>query len=613
MITPPRASHLRTATVAVLMLSLPLHPVIRPVRAETSAVAQQWLPWLEAGGYYGNARTRGETALWLPFWQSQQSVVFADLRGKLFEAGAQEGNFALGMRTMHGPFNFGGWAGYDTRHSEYQNRFNQIAGGFEALSDDFDFRLNYYIPINRTEEIGRHTQTDVTSLASSQIQFDETSASVLDTVTTTTRTTTRIMREHALFGIDAEVGVRLPLQTALPAFGLDAGLLAGLDMRLYAGGFYFDSKDIDTPLAGPRLRLEMRLEDIVPSMPGSALTAEAEYQYDRIRDNQFEAGLRLRIPLGGSTHSPRHKRQTLQSRRMMAGLERDTDIVHQARASTSAVTTNAVTTSRERVVDAHTGRPFGRISVVDSKTDLGSAIKSAGPNGIVIASGSAGAFNATGISLLPGQTLIGGGSIISLKSARSGRLFQFSAPGLRPTLHGTGKAPVLVVSSDSKVSGIDIVGAGQEAGATNAAIMTAGKHTSGFSITDVDISRTGGSGIVVHSYASNYLIDNVRLRDITGGAGISIENENKGFTISNSSFSGITLTSGDAIHMSRANVGILTNNHFRSGIADHVLRMRDANRLTGVGNINASGRPLCQQFGGGNIVDVTFNGLTGCR
>ncbi len=78
---PHRRSHFRTASIAVLLLTLPCHPLARPVRAETSAVAQKWLPWIEAGGYYGNERTRGETALWLPFWQSQQSVVFADLRG----------------------------------------------------------------------------------------------------------------------------------------------------------------------------------------------------------------------------------------------------------------------------------------------------------------------------------------------------------------------------------------------------------------------------------------------------------------------------------------------------------------------------------------------------
>jgi hypothetical protein len=44
-------------------------------------------------------------------------------------------------------FNFGAWIGGAVRKTEISNTFYQLAGGFEALSENIDGRLNWYGPI----------------------------------------------------------------------------------------------------------------------------------------------------------------------------------------------------------------------------------------------------------------------------------------------------------------------------------------------------------------------------------------------------------------------------------------------------------------------------------
>jgi len=44
-------------------------------------------------------------------------------------------------------FNLGIWLGGDVRNSELVNTFDQLSGGIEALSADFDARVNIYGPI----------------------------------------------------------------------------------------------------------------------------------------------------------------------------------------------------------------------------------------------------------------------------------------------------------------------------------------------------------------------------------------------------------------------------------------------------------------------------------
>ncbi len=228
---------------------------------EAGEQPQKWGTWLDGGAFYNNKdEARGESTLWVPFMQSPTSVFFGEARGKLFEESQQEGNFALGFRHMYGDgWNLGLWGGYDIRSTESGSTFHQVAGGLEALSKNWDFRINGYVPLNDSNDLGSYsfsTGGAPTILLSG--------SSILMQTGINSVTSTQV--EYAMGGIDAEVGMRLPVE----ALKLDPDKL---DLRVYAGGFYFDNDEADKAIVGPKLRAELRFNDVIAAAPGSAAHA----------------------------------------------------------------------------------------------------------------------------------------------------------------------------------------------------------------------------------------------------------------------------------------------------------------------------------------------------
>ena len=617
------------ATGSVLTLAgalvLPLHRGMPAALADTRRGDGPWQPWAEFGGYWGNVRSRGELVVWAPIIQDTQSLFFVDVRGKLFEAGAEEGNLAFGFREMLDGSNIGVWGGIDVRRSVYENTFTQAAGGLEWLSRPFDVRLNGYLPINRSELVSETVSNSATATSSTALEHSGGSVTVRETVTTTNNQEITTLKEFGFWGFDGEIGFRLPIEQLWTDAYERETIAETFDLRLYAGGYYFDNDDVREPMFGPRLRLVARWHEIMPQVRGSLLTAEAELQHDDIRSTQFEAGLRLRIPLSPAARAVHvdtarwravpsaNGRRDYLRRRMTDGLERDTDIVRRAKANSRKVQTIEVATNEEAVVDTASGAQIRSVTVVDARSDLGDELGRAGENAIVVADGSRGAFVNDAVKLGTGQQLIGGGSKISLAGAASGRVYAFAAPGLRPTIAQTDNAPVIVIASGARIAGVDVRGGGAQAGSANVGIETAGKSTAAFSISDVSVTSTGGHGFRIHSYASDYAIVDSRVSDVAGGNGIDIENDNRDFRIANTTISDIWLTSGDAIHLSRMNSGTLEGVTFGANIADHALRLRDNNTISGHATVVTTGQRLCQQFGGANVVTVTFGTVNGCE
>ncbi|MEO1281863.1 MAG: inverse autotransporter beta domain-containing protein [Pseudomonadota bacterium] len=618
----------RLPSIAVAMVAA-CFPTLARAENEPPATSDNvynWVPWLEMGAYSGNVRARGEAALWAPLLQTDDALVFTDIRLKAFEEDAREGNFALGYRQMFNGYNLGFWAGFDTRESQLGARFNQISGGVELLSHNFDFRANGYVPLNKSEIVGGSSTTTYNSVINSEVAIEDGLISIFNTETIEATTTTSELREYAMYGVDAEIGFRLPLELAAPKLGFDPAYLNNADVRVYAGGYYFDSPDVQHEILGTKLRLEVRYEDIFESLPGSRLTAEAEYQYDDVRDHQYEFGLRLRIPFYGETaltrvrqaslnNGPYHKpsARQLQAQRMTDGLERDTDVVHQKKSSskTSSKTTKAVT--QERALDAETGVQLNRLSFINANNNFNDAILRAGSNSLIIASGSAGAFVNQYATLLPDQTLVGGGARVDIVGSKTKRKLSFVAPGMRPTLMQTNNASVLVVNTNSHVAGLNLEGGGADTGTANRGLETFDKHTSGMVIDDVTIANTGGHGVHMTSYTTNYTLNNLNISNVANGNGIDIEADNTGFAITNTTISDITGRFNDAILLARRNEGLIANTTFGANISDAALRVTSDNTLTGTGNTTVEGQRLCEQFEGGNIINVAFNGITGCN
>ncbi|ABS62214.1 hypothetical protein Plav_0591 [Parvibaculum lavamentivorans DS-1] len=352
------------------------------------AHADKWSPWIEGGGFLSSERDRGEVTGFAPLLQNENSLLFADVKGKLFSESVKEGNFALGYRQMtEQGWNLGVWGGYDIRESETGNTFGQAAFGFEALSVDYDARLNGYVPTSDAKAGGGLTTIE---LSGSQILMTG-------------------GREVPLWGIEGELGWRVPLEN----LGADA---ERNEFRVYAGGYRFDDSDLSKPVQGPRVRAEWRINEIIPGLAGSRLSFETSFQHDSYRDDQWEAGFRLRIPLFAGD-APKNLAPI--ERRMTEALVRDTDIV-------------TAPSKTEKVADALTGVTFDRVARVDGSGDLDATSLAAGANSLIIVDGGNG--DVPGAWIEPDQTVAGAGSVLGLRGVTSGILVNYAIPGVTPTI-----------------------------------------------------------------------------------------------------------------------------------------------------------------------------------
>lgn len=413
----------------------------------------KWAPWIEAGGFASSERSRGEINAFAPLYQNETGLLFADIKGKLFTESAKEGNFALGYRQMTDwEWNLGIWAGYDLRESEYNNDFKQVSFGMEALSADYDIRLNGYVPLS--DPAGANGLAQI-QISGSQIFMTG-------------------GQEVPLGGVDGEVGWRVPIETFLND-------TAHHGMRVYAGGFYFNDDLIDKAVAGPRLRAEWRLVDFVEELPGMRLTFESEYQHDDYRGDQVEAGVRLRIPLFGS---PRSQSLTPLERRMVEALERDTDIVTAGR-------------KREAVADAATGVQLTHVETIDGNDDLTTASANAGTGTLILLDGAAGVIRGSNIITASGQTLAGGGSQLALRGVTSGQIATVTLPGAPATLMTDGCfcGDILTLDggSDIHVAGVTLDGDLGFAGAG----VALGSGQTNIHLTDVAAIDLSGPGVAM--------------------------------------------------------------------------------------------------------------------
>ena len=109
--------------------------------------APKWDAHIEIGGRFGGDRQSGDVEVFVPLWQDQDSLVFGNIRGKLGSDGDTEGNFGLGYRTkIDGAWILGVNGYFDVLETQFNNVFYQGGIGLEALTEDFDFRVNAYFP-----------------------------------------------------------------------------------------------------------------------------------------------------------------------------------------------------------------------------------------------------------------------------------------------------------------------------------------------------------------------------------------------------------------------------------------------------------------------------------
>ncbi len=366
-------------------------------------------------------------------------------------------------------------------------------------------RVNGYVPTKDDELVSSFsTQAVAGSTIAPTVSLSGSNLVMTSGGFTTTTTTFYQQRELALWGFDGEVGLKVPLN-------LDDDRN---ELRLYAGGYYFDHADLRETVAGPKARLEFRINDVIPNWAGSRLTLETEYRWDEVRDNQIEGGLRLRLPFGGGEGSRQATALNAQERRMAEGLERDTDIITNTVATatdSSSVTTGTAFVS-EKVKDAATQVVFDRAVVAANGSNLQTQVTAAGANSLIIAQGGATDFGP--VVLTTDQTLQGGGSTLLVTGVTTGQTAGYTADGSRPTLAGSPGGAVITVGEKSHILGADL-----ETGAAGSGVLLASSSTlvvvEQTSITGT--SQATDAGIVISGNTTtvgNFLVHDVEATNL---------------------------------------------------------------------------------------------------
>lgn len=475
----------------------------------SSALAQQstpakWQPHIEAEGKISNDRSIGEGGIFIPVWQESDRMVFTDIRGRFDNQDSEELNLGLGYRQqINNEWIIGGYAFYDRRNSPNENTFHQATIGAEAMSTDLEFRINGYLPENDEKSTSSASSIGVVNGANLQIQNYGTA------------------KERALPGFDIEVGKGFKLPE-------------NWEFWVYGGGFHFDADGYDN-VSGPRGRMELSYDNVPYLGEGSRFTIGMESQTDDERGGQTFGIARLRVPLSTLTRKTIDSTLSGLDKRMTSRIIRDVDIVSDEQAA-QIESTEAANFTLEDGTDVTT------FTTIDANDDLEADVTAAGINTLIVVDGTAGTINVAGdVRPLDGQSIIGGGTSITVTGATSGSTASLTLPGSRPTINGTNAGADIFflpagLSDDTLLQNMTLTGG-------RVGINHEGDDSI---IRDIIIQDTNNDGIQFRNNATNTLVEDVTIIRPDGGAeeaiqfddnagtnltfrNISIEDANNGF------------------------------------------------------------------------------------
>lgn len=467
-----------TSLIAGLVVSSPLSATSHDEQSHSGEQTPKWHAKADVLYKAGDSRQIGQLGFTLPLDQTDDALLFLDFRGRVDDQETEEFNLGLAYRKMISrDWIFGAYGFFDRHTSSFGNQFDQGTVGFEFLSEDWDFRVNGYLPDLNSQSVGGAGGGGFGSLTVVGDQF------FINTLQ---------FEERAYYGGDYEVGKRLAV------FGENDH-----EVRIFGGGYYFDN---DAPgyahIAGARVRLETRLFDLAFLGEGSRVTLSGEVQWDRVRETQGFGGLAIQIPLGrwekGSPVggvSSRHAGLNALERRMLDPILRDIDIVTQSQQSGS---------TSELALDEEGDAMF----LADAGHSVDQAIEKAGENGTVVVSG---LVETESARLKEGQRLISATSTQTVVGQESGIRVSGPLPGTQGVIRGTSTlSHVVALTNGVTVDGLHIEGGSVGLFARNL--------VEDFVIRNNVVSGANNSGLVVVGNFRGQIHDN---RFSTSGGGSS--------------------------------------------------------------------------------------------
>lgn len=481
----------------------------------------KWGGYVEIFGKPGSERSLAKGDFFLPLYQTQDYLLFTNIRATFDDDSNREGSIGLGARRLLDNWIVGGYGYFDLRESSNDNTFTQGTVGFELLSEEWDFRINGYITEKEEERVD---DLNVIEINGNQVQA-------------------RFGQERALPGMDVEVGRKLPVLE---------------DTRIFVGGFHYDANDFDK-VSGPKARLETRFHDVPvfsSAAKGTRITLGIEYSDDSLRGSQIIGLLQLRVPFGAHTKVDAPKLTALE-RRMMESVVRDDDIIISENIGDELFAVN----------NPLTGQVISFADTIDANTaDVSGTVAAAGQNSLIVADGSQGIIDvgANTISASPGQIIVGGGQTVNLQA--DGQTIPFTPTGQMATINSTGFDDLIRINTANNVtvSGISLQGGrplhvrnSSNVLVTNVTVNSSAANVtavriednSNITINDLTVNSAGGRGVEILT-ASTVNFENTNIMN-AGSEGVIINGGSSAIlndvSISNTGEEGLRITNGSFV------------------------------------------------------------------
>ena len=246
---------------------------------------------------YGHERAILMSEFWVPFAQSDNNVLYGDIRIMGDDHDQREGNLGIGYRKItqnpvlgDGVAGVHGWI--DHRKTKRNAIFYQATLGAEWLGEDIDLLANAYIPLS-DEKYSTifNPNAQAPAFAGTGIVID----------------TDGIMLEEPQYGFDVELGVELGRYIKTIEQHTDS-------IRLYGGGYIFDG-DRTERMNGWKNRLNADITNDIQ--------LGARFQRDDERGSQGFLEATIRFPFGNKKS---YRAEGLRAR-LDESPERDIDIV----------------------------------------------------------------------------------------------------------------------------------------------------------------------------------------------------------------------------------------------------------------------------------------------
>lgn len=446
------------------------------VFADLASERQALEPRVEFSFRPGTERAIGVTEFWVPLAQDTYDgyVLYGDVRAMDDSQDNAEFNAGLGYRQMVDDGIWGAHLWYDRRLTSSGSKFNQVTLGGEWFSDDWDFKVNGYLPLNKDKTHERENPNGTAAQFSGNQILVNTNQSIV---------------EEALVGLDLELGYRVPFMDAYTD-----------STRIYAAGFHFNG-DKANNVTGWRTRVS---SDITEN-----IQLGARFQSDSVRGSQGFLEFTIRLPFGNKQS---YKRQGLWAR-MDESPERDIDIVSNEEvidAGNSVALVNTETNTVQNVIHVDNTAAGGGTGSNESRFNtLVAAEAAAGANDIIYVHSGDGTntgMNA-GIALNDsGQKLIGAGTNFTLSDFGLGTSSGIGTgsdiligAGTAPVIGNAGGDGITITADDITVAGLTVNAAADDG---IFADYTTGQDFS-LVIRDMILSNSVGDGLDLRTSANS--------------------------------------------------------------------------------------------------------------